>query len=147
MLINDNYLNNYLNINKDLSENSAEGGEIKAYYDDTVLRKVIATYYGEAGKKVVDYYFWDKSIFFIFVQDYKYNSPVYVTEDMPEAGVEAYDESKTKIFENRYYFTQNKLIRWLDSDKKKVDNRSPLFREKQKELLKDVLSIKEILIQ
>ena len=147
MLINDNYLKNYLNINKELTENSAEGGEIKAYYDDTVLRKVIAAYYGETGKKVIDYYFWDNAIFFMFVQEYKYNSPVYVTEDMPEAGLEAYDESKTKITENRYYFTQNRLIRWLDNNKKKVDINSPLFIEKQKELLKDADFIKEKLIQ
>lgn len=146
-LIDDNYLDNYLNISKDLMGYSAEGGKIRAYYDDSVLRKGTVSYFGETGQKIVDYYFWDNEIFFIFVQDYYFNSPVYVTEDIPEEGVETYDEKKTEESVNRYYFTKNKLIRWIKPDKKKVDIKSPAFKEKQEELLKDVQFIKDKLIQ
>jgi hypothetical protein len=128
-------------------EYSAEGGKIKAYYDDTILRKAIVSYFGETGQKIVDYYFWDNEIFFIFVEDYNYNSPVYVAEDLPKEGIEAYDKKKTEGTQNRYYFTKNKLIRWIGPDKKNIDNKSPAFLKKQEELLKDVQFIKDKLIQ
>ncbi len=127
---------------KDLDGYSTDGGELKAYYEQNDLKKIIVLYYGETGKVAIDYYFKNNNVFFIFRQDYRYNSPYYVTEPDTSIGLEAFDYNKTKIIENRFYISNNKLIRWLDSDKKKVDKKSKEFLNKQVELIEDIEFIK-----
>lgn len=129
-------------ITKNIDDCSASGGELKAYYHQKQLKKVVATYFGETGKAIIDYYFDNDHVFFIFRQDFQYNSPMYVVESDPEMGIEAFDSNKTKIEENRYYFTNNKLIRWLDNSKKKKLKTTPEFLEKQAELNADIAFIR-----
>ena len=140
-IINDN-CNLYKRISSGLMGYSTEGGNIVAYFDNADLRKAVVTYYGETGKVIYEYYVWDNDVFFIFRQDFYYNSPIYWTEDKPEEGIEAYDENKTKIFENRYYFSNDKLIRWIDPDKKFVNPESEEFKKEESDLLKDIMFVK-----
>lgn len=140
-IINNN-CNSYEKVDKDLMGHSTEGGNIKAFYDKTDLKKIIAYYYGETGKVINEYYLWDDKVFFIFTRNFVYNSPITMTINDPSIGLEAYDESKTKIKENRYYFSKNKLIQWMDPDKKKVNRESKEFLDKQTELLEDIEFIK-----
>lgn len=143
-IINSNYLS-YQKADKDLMDYSSEGGHLAVYYDKSELKKIIASYFGETGKIIIEYYFWDDNIFFIFHQEYKYNSPIYITTDDPDSGLEAYDEAKTIVFANRYYFSGDKLIRWLDHDKNKVDRNSSKYIDKQSELLKDIEFIRSLI--
>jgi len=117
---------------------SAEGTIITTYHSGAKLMKAIAAYYGESGKEILEYYFWDDSIMFIFSQLHTYNSPIYVTYSDPESGLQPFDASKTKISENRYYFYQNKLIRWVDPEKVMINTFLPQFEEKEREMLDDV---------
>jgi alpha-amylase/alpha-mannosidase (GH57 family) len=115
-------------VEKDLSDYSAEGGHLTVFYDGSQLRKIIATYYGETGKVIFEYYFWADSLIFIFRQLHKYNSsPFYEPSGDSIALGEPYDHSKTKITEDRFYFHKNRLVRWIDEARNRVDPRSDVF--------------------
>lgn len=111
-------------------DESTEGGELKSYYQNEELKKVVASYFGEMGKTVEEYYFNENNIFFVFTQQFSYDKPIYV------------EGSKVnKIDENRYYFHNRKLVRWLDPKKEKVSNSN--FDKKETELLQEVKNLKE----
>ena len=94
------------------------------------LKKIVVSYYGEMGKLIEEYYFWNNNLFFVFTQDYLYNMPKIM------------DGSKVeKIYENRYYFQDDKLIRWLDPNKEKVAKSK--IAKKETEILQNANKLKE----
>ena len=87
---------------KDIYGLSTEGGEVKSYYDGNELKKSVLTLYGEMGKSVKEYYFSGKQIFFCYERHTEYDKPV------------TYKDMRIKrVEENRYYFNNEKLIRWV----------------------------------
>lgn len=89
--------------------NSTEGGAIISYSDKDKLQKIEVKYFGEMGKKYIDYYFSNDKVVFVFYQDFEYNMPIHL------------ENSKIiKITENRCYLKSSKIFKWLDSDKKEV---------------------------
>ena len=91
-------------VKRDLPGESAEGGELTAWFRDRSVTKLSALFYGESGKALEEYYFWDSELIFVFRVESHYTQPM--------SGV-----VKTKT-EDRFYFADGKLIRWLDADKK-----------------------------
>lgn len=91
---------------RDLPGESTEGGELTAYFSDQSLRKLVAKFYGETGQAREEYYFWDDRLFFVLRVESRYNKPL--------SG-----KVKTKS-EERFYFTDDVLIRWLDPRKREV---------------------------
>ena len=93
-------------VKRDLPDESAEGGELTAYFKDSSLRKLSARLFGETGKVLEEFYFSDGQVIFVFRVETR------LTE--PNSGVV---KSKT---EQRFYFADGKLIRWLNPDRKDV---------------------------
>jgi hypothetical protein len=93
-------------VKRDLPGESAEGGELTAWFRDRSVTKLSAMFYGESGKALEQYYFWDSELIFVFRVDWHYTQPT--------SGVV---KNKT---EDRFYFADGKLIRWLDPAKKEV---------------------------
>lgn len=136
---------NYRTIEKEILGKSAEGGNAVYYIDDEGygLAKIVATYFGETGKSIVEYYYHEGELFFVFNQKYKYNRPIIYDEEMAaEFGDdEVFDISKSTITEDRYYFDKDELIRWLDNDKEEVASTSDEFAEKNTELIENSHSL------
>lgn len=109
---------------KDIFGQSSEGGQAEVYYDGDDLKKMIVTHYGEIGKIRTEYYVDDGAVFFIYVKRTEYDKP------MHEKGSKV-----SSIEEDRYYFYQDKMIRWVDSSKSIVKPTSEIFQSKEKELL------------
>ncbi len=114
-------------ISLDADNESTEGGELLGYKGEEAIIKIQSTYYGETGKLVTEYYYNEASLFFVFSSSFDYNVPIYDTE--------SFDLSKSVIIENRYYFKDAKLIKWLDREKKEVS--SALFKDKQADINKE----------
>jgi hypothetical protein len=112
----------YKSVKKELSGFSAEGGTLVAYFDGPKLMKLVATHLGESGKAVEEYYFWDDQLIFIFRKDSIY--------DKPMSGKVA------RTAENRFYFGNNRLIRWIDENSKQIASDSGEYLEKEKDYLK-----------
>ena len=121
----------------ELDGHSTDGAVVEGYYSKTgELRFIDAKFYGESGKLYEEYYYHKGELIFLLRQHHQYNVPYYVDEQMAkDAGGVAFDESKTVIQENRYYFHEGKLIRWLDENKRQLDIKSNAAIDKEKESL------------
>jgi hypothetical protein len=93
-------------VKRDLPDESAEGGELMAWFKGSSLQKLSARFFGESGKALEEYYFSGDQLVFVLRVESRYTKPM--------SGV-----VKTKT-EERFYFSDGKLIRWLDAEKKDV---------------------------
>lgn len=107
-------------VKRDLPDESAEGGELTAYFKDSSLRKLSARLFGETGKLLEEHYFAEGQLIFVLRLETRYTKP--------NSGVV---KSKT---EQRFYFADGKLIRWLNPDNKDV-TADPARAERERELL------------
>jgi len=104
-------------------DESTEGGEAKAYFDGNAIKLIEVLWYGETGKIKVEYYFDNGQLFFALDSHFKYNRPIYYDSIMAKENNdnETFNPEKTTVKENRYYFSNSKLVRWIGDDKKEVD--------------------------
>jgi hypothetical protein len=96
-------------IKKDVMDESAEGGQLKAFKKDGEIIKLEMLAFGEMGKATKEYYFENNKLIFAFTKEVLYDRPMYI---------EGAQISKT--VENRYYFFKEILFKWLDPDKKEI---------------------------
>ena len=108
-------------VRENLEGPSEQGGKITRYYDGDTLRKAILVFYGETGKTIIDYYFFNRQLFFSFERNTWYDKP------MSAKGAKV-----TKEEENRLYFDKQKLIRWANKKGKLLDK--DLYADKEKDL-------------
>jgi hypothetical protein len=94
----------YRQVKRDLPGESTEGGELTGYFKGASLRKLAAQFYGESGKALEEYYFWDGQLFFVLRTDSVYTKHL--------SGV------VKSTSEERFYFADGKLIQWLGENKK-----------------------------
>jgi hypothetical protein len=111
----------YKTVKKDLSGFSAGGGTLVAYMDGPKIMKIVADHFGESGRAVEEYYYWDDHLIFVFRKDSVYDKP-----------------GSTKVVrtaENRFYFDNDALVRWIDENAKQVASGSSEYLEKGKTYL------------
>lgn len=123
----------YDKVEKDIMGQSAEGGNMIAYYDNVNLKKIIAIFYGETGQTTTEYYFNTKSqLFFAYSKTNIYDKPIYIKG------------SKIKsVEEKRYYFFNNKLFKWLVNNNASVNFTSKSFKEESKYIIDDIAEIRK----
>jgi len=118
----------YKVVRKDINGESAEGGVLKKYFYGDTIQKAVAVFFGETGKLTIEYYFKMGKIIFIYEKEDKYDFPIYN------------DKAQIKTTkENRYYFSSQKLIRWIGDDGKIKDTQS--YSAKEGEIFKDLKEI------
>jgi hypothetical protein len=115
--------NRFNKIKKELSGFSLEGGQLIAYTDGPAIVKLVATHYGEMGRTLEEYYYSNGKLIFVFEKVLHYNKPV--------------SGKVVRTVENRYYFDNDRLIRWIQQNGKQADPSSEEFQLKQKELLEN----------
>jgi hypothetical protein len=104
----------YRKVKKALSGYSAEGGELLAYFHGPSIMKMVATHMGETGKATEEYYYWQGKLIFVLRTDFRYDKP--------------FGKVVSKR-ESRFYFKDDKLIKWINEDGKEVVD--PVDTEKQ----------------
>ena len=141
-----NAIKNYIVKEIEDDEQSIEGGVIRYYFQNGIVKKIITEYFGETWRGATEYYIKNGKVYFIFNRTEKYNVPYYINADWyrendVEIG-EVFDSKKSEIFEKRYYFDENmKLIRYTDENKKNIENVQKL-KEIEKEILNEYFRIK-----
>lgn len=113
----------YRKVKKELSGFSAEGGELVAYFNGRAIMKIVATYYGESGRAGEEYYYWNEKLIFVFRKEYRYDSPM--------------SGKVIQTNENRFYFSNDRLIRWVDENAKQIESGASEYQEKQSEYLQN----------
>jgi hypothetical protein len=116
-------LSRYRKVKKELSGYSAEGGQLEAYFDGKAIRKIVATHYGESGRATEEFYYWDDQLIFVFRKDSQYDKPL--------------SGKVVSTSENRFYFDNKQLIRWIGENGKQVSSNQPEYAEKQRENLEN----------
>jgi hypothetical protein len=113
-------------VTKDLEDISSQGGDLKLFYEENDLKKAVLIAYGETGRSTSEYYFEDGKLIFAYTRDEFYDKSIY---DKQQPNIQ-------KEEENRFYFFENKLIRWIDKNNKIVNPSE--YLDKEKELIKEV---------
>ena len=111
----------YRRVKKELSGYSLEGGELVAYFNGPRIVKITAVYFGESGKAAEEYYYWNEKLFFAFRRDYTY--------DQSMSGKIVNTQA------NRFYFSNDRLIRWIDENGETKPSGAGDYQTKQEELL------------
>lgn len=113
-------MKSYTKVDVSDNEESSEGGMLSYYYDKQKLKIITAEYLSETGKLKEEVYFYENYPMFIYRETHKYNAVMYDKK---------FDDKKTKVFKERYYFDSNKnLIMYIDpkgtqiTDAKKLQN-------------------------
>ena len=110
---------------KDLDELSTEGVEAIIYRQNGKIKLIELNAYMEMGIEKDEYYFKDGKVFFVYTKEENFNAP---------PTTKFFDESKIEISENRYYFIDNKLVKWL-KDKDVVPPSSKDYAKTQNQIL------------
>ena len=110
----------YSKIEKDAPNFSTEGGTLEAYQAGNALRKIVLRYFGELGRGTEEYYYWDEQLFFVFRIESEYDQPF---------------GKVVGTKEQRFYFADDQLIRWLDEQKQPVAPGEPTYQEAERDLL------------
>lgn len=95
----------YRVVKKELSGFSTEGGELTAYFDGAAIVKIAATFNGETNSFFEEFYYSNEKLIFVYRKQ------------------EIYDEPMTKVVktkENRFYFSNDQLIRWINENGRQV---------------------------
>ncbi len=121
---------------------STEGGEKKTYTNNKEFTVIEVDLFFETGNTHTEYYYKNKQLFFVFEKQATYNRPIYYDKDyaLEEGDTEFFETKKTVFTENRYYFNNQKLIRWLNENKKEVNLMLSETKEKENTLLKEALN-------
>jgi len=119
---------------------SVVNGKITGYYRDNEIKKVSWENYTDSCRTFTDYYFDDGMLLFIMKQNFVYNKPRTYTEEKAKENNDTvwYDDKKTKMEINRYYFDKNKLIKWLNEDNTDVPVNTAEFINRQYDLWAEI---------
>jgi len=114
------HLKEYKKIVKDNVDGNSEGEQIRGYVYKDSVKLIIEESYGESGKQVTEYYYDRNRVVFIYNREYKYSKPIYA----PSFNSKDYD-----LKESRFYFDNNKMIKWIDEKKNNVPGGNQDFIE------------------
>ena len=125
-------------------------GVVSGYFSDDEAKKVITERYDVTRRTFADYYFDDGMLIYVMTQDFIYNKPNTYTEEVArfQNDSEWYDDSKTKLEINKYYFNDNKLIKWTGPSSSDVPvNIADFSKEEPVILARAVLALKQLKVE
>lgn len=111
----------YKKVQKELVGFSAEGGVLVAYLSGPSIVKISATFYGEMGRATDEFYYANDKLIFVYRRHSHYSG--HLTGKV------------VRTTENRYYFKDDKLIRWIGEDGKQVSTTAPEFGQGEARVL------------
>lgn len=106
----------YRVVKKELAGFSTEGGELTAYFDGPQIVKIAATNNGETNSFFEEFYYSDGKLIFVYRKQEIYNEPMTKV-------------ARTK--ENRFYFGDGELIRWINENGKQVGAHDSQYPERR----------------
>jgi hypothetical protein len=111
----------YKKVQKELLGFSAEGGVLVAYLSGPSIVKISATFYGEIGRATDEFYYSNDKLIFVYRKHLHYSGQL--------------TGKVVRTTENRYYFKDDKLIRWIGEDGKQVSTTAPEFGQGEARVL------------
>lgn len=121
----------------ELEDYALEGADARAYRDKTgSIRHIKAGFFHESGKEYKNFYYRNGMLIFALYITHRYNQHTGITPEIAkQEGMEAFDPKKTLITEDRYYFSNNRMVRWIDENKKEVKSSTKEFKDSEEEVM------------
>ena len=116
-------LSEYRHVRHDLQDFSLEGGYLDAWFDASHLQKLRAMYYGETYRGSESYYFVSDTLVFMLETTERYDEPM--------------SGHVVRRDQNRFYFHDQQLIRWVDSTRALHSTTDAEARERSGDLLRE----------
>jgi hypothetical protein len=115
---------------------SAGSGKISGYYQDKEVKKIYWEHFTDTNRTFSEYYFDDGMLIFAIDQDFVYNRPMSYTEEKAKEQNDSvwYDDKKTELQVNMFYFNKNKLIKWIAPGSHDMPVNTAAFTDKESEL-------------
>ena len=82
------------------------------FYDKNAIRKSIVNFDGDRQDLISEYFYKNDSLILVSKTRVDYDKPKWS---------EGFNEKENKTFENKFYFKNNELINWINSENKTVD--------------------------
>ncbi len=122
-------------------------GYIEMTFMNNVLCKATTKFSYSSGaiNSISDFYFWEDKVIYIFQQNEYNTNPKYYSPQViikPDK-MNDFDESKPIIKENKYFFYDYELVRYIDYKNQKVETLSTVDKIIIKDLLRDANMIIE----
>ena len=111
---------------------SSEGAAVTAYSKGTIIQKIAVEALGETGKYLADFYFQNGQLIFSYVRVIDYGAHIMESQESKDFKAQLAEEE-------RLYFANGKLIRWLKG-KEQVLPSTPGYREKEQSVLSEAQS-------
>lgn len=99
------------------------------YFDENVLIKIVVTFNGDREELVSEYYLRESSLYFVDKRKIIFHKPKWHDE---------FDESNKSVLKNRFYFNNNKLLRWINTDVESIGKMNPNFTKHESIILNDI---------
>ncbi len=113
-------------VKRDLQGYSLEGGQLTAYSQKGVPLKFVAKHFGESGRTTDEIYFWQGRLFFALSTRENYDMPI---------GASSTPVKVVSREQNRFYFKNGAMWRWIDESGKAVARGGAGFKSKEAENL------------
>ncbi|RKQ49446.1 hypothetical protein BXY85_0435 [Roseivirga pacifica] len=123
---------NYTKTTLDGFYESTEGQQVIAYKDNKEVCLIEVITFGHTGKSEEQYYFNNGKLYFAFTKSHNYNTPI---------SLPSYDSTKTSINEHRYYFWENKMIRYTLPNGTQMNINSSEFANIEEDVLDNAVKI------
>lgn len=81
---------------------STEGAELRVFRDKNQIKKINAQIYGETGYSIVELYYQDEKLIFVYDREFRYEKPF---------------GKVLKVTPTRFYFANEKLVKMLYAKK------------------------------
>jgi hypothetical protein len=117
-----------------LDRRSTDGGRLEAFCKRDTIRLFVAGYYGETGDATYRYYLDHDSLIFVLAESRR---------GRPN-GRDPYPK-RTIIEHERFYFSGDRLVRWLGNKNVPEKVTSAEARERASDLLKNVRAFKAVM--
>jgi hypothetical protein len=102
--------------------------KVERWYQEGQLVKTGVQFEGGRRTYHSEYYYHNKQPFFVFKQRTEFDNP---------PGSIYFDSKNKKIFEDRFYFHEKKLIQWIDQNKQSKASTDADFKKKENQILSD----------
>ena len=112
-------------VKRDLDGYSGERGELRAYFQNGVPRKMVARHYFNTFRRIDELYFWQGRLFFVIETKETYDMSTAASSNIRKI------MSSGKM---RFYFKNGKLWRWNDEEVRIIE-RGAEFKAHERETL------------
>ncbi len=125
-------------VSKNINE-TTEGGEVRYYYSQNSIEKIIVHRYAETGQQLGEYYLLDGRLSFVLEKTVKYNRPAYwdsvISKQNNDSSV--FEMEQSEVIEDRSYFINGRLRHQINNQDCGAPNAPEFLKEEEKRIISE----------